>query len=347
MKVRTVAYKGSKRKMLESIEHYAKEIDAETFFDGFSGTGIVSAFMRDKGYSVQGNDLNYSSYIYGSVFLRGFDPSVISQHLKVIANLPPISGWITSNYSGTRARQIRGTGGVVESRPLGYTVENAKIIDSAREYVHSITNISEEDRNALVFSIILAADKVFNNSNDQKSAFKVWSKQSLEKPLFAAPTLIKGPKGVQHIGDILNLKISSDVAYYDPPYTHGVLYASCYHLNDSIAKWDKPLLDDSYAIPRPEKVCFRKNKQKAGGFYNKESATVAFETILANSDCKRLIFSYSDAPRNTLSIEELVKICSKKGTVRVESRDHKICTQPKQMKKISEQLKEFFIIIDT
>jgi adenine-specific DNA-methyltransferase len=348
MKIKTVAYKGSKRKMLEDIEFYAKEVGAKTFFDGFSGTGIVSAFMRSKGYQVEANDLNYSSYIYGSVFLHGFNPSVVDHHLDVMNNsLTPLPGWLTSNYSGTRERLVRGTGGSIEERPLGYTANNARILDAAREYVESITPISVNDRNALTFSVVLAADRVFNNSNDQKSALKEWSKASLAIPTFVSPTLISGPVGTQHVGDILNVAVKSDVAYYDPPYTHGVLYASCYHLNDSISKWDKPSLDDSYAIPRPESVCFRKNKQKAGGFYNKESAISAFRTILNNSDCKRLIFSYSDAPRNTLSIQELVSICSERGNVKVVSRKHKICTQPKQMKKVSEQLKEFFIIIDT
>lgn len=348
MKIRTVAYKGSKRKMLDKIESLASEVGAKTFFDGFSGTGIVSAFMRSSGYQVQANDLNYSSYIYGSVFLQGYDPSVVSHHLDIITTaLTPLPGWLTSNYSGSRQRMVRGTNGAFEERPLGYTVANANMIDAAREYVESIPSISSADRNALTFSIILAADKVFNNSNDQKSALKEWSKASLSKPVFLPPTLISGPTGSQHIGDILNLNVKADVAYYDPPYTHGVLYASCYHLNDSIAKWNKPVLDDSYAIPRPEEVCFRKNKQKAGGFYNKESATKAFRTILSNSDCKRLIFSYSDAPRNTLSVEELIDLCSERGDVEIRSMEHKICTQPKSMKKISEKLKEFFIIINT
>ncbi len=61
LKINTVAYKGSKRKLLENIERFAEEIEAETVFDGFSGTGIVSAFLRSKGYVVCANDLNESS----------------------------------------------------------------------------------------------------------------------------------------------------------------------------------------------------------------------------------------------------------------------------------------------
>lgn len=346
MKIRTVAYKGSKRKLLENIERYAKEIDANSFFDGFSGSGIVGANMRSKGYLVEANDLNYSSFVYGNVFLRGFNQEVVEEHLHAIQQLPPVRGWLTENYSGTALRKIRGTGGSYENRPLGYTQENAMILDAAREYVSGLESVNADDKMALVFSIILAADKVFNNSNDQKSALKEWTTAALKKSEFTSPTLIKGPKGIQHSGDIINVPLKADIIYLDPPYTHGVLYASCYHLNDSIAKWDKPELDASYAIPRPKQVCFRKNGKKAGGFYNKESARIAFNNIVGNAECKRVLLSYSDAPRNTLTIDELIDICSKYGKVRVDSKDHKICMQPKSMNKISQNLKEFFIVVD-
>tara|TARA_Y100000593_G_C4312412_1_gene339058 strand:- start:2048 stop:3091 length:1044 start_codon:yes stop_codon:yes gene_type:complete len=346
VKYKTVAYKGSKRKLLENIEQFAKEIEAKTFFDGFSGTGIVSAHMRHKQYEVSANDMNYSSYVYGNVFLKGYNPEVVSQVLECINNVDPLEGWLTQNYSGEKERVIKGTNGSVQSRPLGYTRENAMKIDAAREYIETIS-LSEEDKNALIFSIILGADKVFNNSNDQKSSLKEWSKNSKKPVKFVAPTLIAGPVGKQYMGDIQGLKMpKSDVVYLDPPYSHGVLYSACYHLNDSIAKWTKPELDHSYAVPRPKEVCFRKNKQTAGGFYSNKTAVDAFDSLIAGSECKRLILSYSDAPRNTLTIEELCGISSKYGKVELYSEEHKICMQPNSLKKISETLKEFFIVLD-
>ncbi len=370
MKIKTVAYKGSKRKLLENIEHYAREIGAQSFFDGFSGTGIVGAYMRSKGYVVQANDMNHSSYIYGKVFLRGFDVEVVAHHLEVMNNIEPVAGWLTENYSGSIWRKVKPNAltetqemmsmswghpwtqfkatlvGGMAWRPLGYTKQNAMKLDAARDYVANLSGVCEDNRNALIFSIVLAADKVFNNSNDQKSALKDWTTAAKRGVKFISPTLIEGPLGEQHSGNIIGMKLKSDLVYLDPPYTHGVLYASCYHLSDSIAKWGKPELDHSYALPRPLEVCYRKNGETAGGFYNKETATAAFHKIIGDADCKRVLLSYSDAPRNTLTIEELVDICSNYGTVRIESKDHRLCMQPKNMRKISTNLKEFFIVID-
>ena len=92
--VKTVSYKGSKRKLVPRIVELAEEVGAETVFDAFSGTGIVSAAMRSHGYKVTGCDLNFSSYIFGKVFLEGYDSTIVKSHLKKINQLQPIKGWL-------------------------------------------------------------------------------------------------------------------------------------------------------------------------------------------------------------------------------------------------------------
>lgn len=344
LKIKTVAYKGSKRKLVSKIVELAKEIDCQQVFDGFSGTGVVSAALRNNGFKVVGNDLNDSSYIFGTVFLQGYDLDIVSEHVKEMNGLQPLGGWITKNYSGTTMRKVRGTNSIFE-RPLGLIQENASKIDAAREYVENLTTISDRNKNALIFSTIIACDSVFNNSNDQKSALKKWSKKSLKSVTFESPTLIEGPIGTQLKGDIFQLETPScDFVYFDPPYTHGVLYASCYHLNNSLAIWDKPALDSSYAIPRPQRAAFR--NKTPGPFYSKKTIKKDFDSLLEKYKSRRMVLSYSDAPRNCISILDLIEVCKGHGSVKVTDIDHRICTQYKTQKKQSEKLKEFFIIID-
>jgi len=346
MKIKTVAYKGSKRRLLEEIEKLAAEVSAKTVFDGFSGTGIVSAYLRTKGYKVSANDLNHSSYVYGKVFLEGFNETIVKREVDKLNALSGCDGWITDNYSGTKERVIRGTGGKREERPLGYTRANAMKIDHAREYIERLS-IGERERNALIFSIILAADKVFNNSNDQKSCLKEWTSAAKKDIVFQVPTLIEGPVGRQEMGNVFEIdSIVADFVYFDPPYTHGVLYTTCYHLNDSLASWQKEELEHSYAIPRPLRLALRKNDATSDGFYSKKTVKESFKRIFSKCDAKRIVVSYSDAPRNSISYEELIDLCKNYGEVKVQTREHPLCTQPNALRKISTSLNEIFIIID-
>ena len=77
MKFKTVGYKGSKRKLLEDIEKLVAEVDPTTVLDGFSGSGIVSAYLRSKGYFVFANDKMSSCNLFSRVFLYGFDEAKV------------------------------------------------------------------------------------------------------------------------------------------------------------------------------------------------------------------------------------------------------------------------------
>ena len=343
--IKTVAYKGSKRKLVSQIVDLALEVGATCAFDGFSGSGIVSAALRHNGLKVVANDLNSSSYIFGRVFLEGYDPEVVARHLAVINDLKGHKGWVSDNYAGTVRRKVRGQQGEFE-RPLGLLMANAMKIDAARDYIEGVAGLTPRDKNALVFSTIKGCDSVFNNSNDQKSALKEWSNKSLQQVVFEAPTLIRGPVGEQLRGDVFDLEIPScDFVYLDPPYTHGVLYAACYHLSNSLALWDKAPLNDSYAIPRPERAVFR--KKAPGAFYSKKRIQTDFNRLLEKYKSPRVVLSYSDAPRNTIKIDELVSLCRGHGSVTVRDIEHQICAQYKSQQKRSTKLKEYFIIIDT
>ncbi len=345
MKYKTVSYKGSKRKLLTDILSLAEEIGAVSAIDAFSGTGIVAAHLRQNGITVNANDLNPSSVLFASVFLVGYDEGTVKKYIEILNAITPKAGWLTQNYSGDVVRKVRGEKGL-HSRPKAYSVENAKKIDAARDFVEAL-EIPAKDKNALIFSIILASDKVFNNSNDQKSSFKVWSKAALTDIIFEMPTLISGPIGNCIKGDVLNATFpKADFVYLDPPYTTGVLYGAAYHINDSIAIWDKPSLDHEYALARPDRAIFQGEGETTGAFYSKKTAEIDFSNLIKKFDAKRIVLSYSDAPRNSISIATLKKVAAKFGKVKVIKRNHKLCTQALSQKKISEELKEYFLIVD-
>ncbi len=342
--IKTVAYKGSKRRITDKILALAREINARWVFDGFSGTGVVSAMLRSAGLRVTANDLNPSSCVYGRVFLRGFNTAIVAGHIEKMNNLPPVEGWITEHYSGTRKRLVRDGGGE-QDRPLAYTRENAMLIDAWRGYVRD-ADVDELTKDALLFAIIAAADRVFNNSNDQKSSLKKWSSKSARVATVAVPTRIDGPLGEQLRGDIFTVSIPPvDMVYLDPPYTSTVMYGCCYHLSDTLAMGDCPRLDDTYAIPRAQRAIFR--DQPTPAFYSKRRAKEDFRRLLRRFDgVSRVVVSYSDAPRNAICIDDLLGVCAEIGRVTVRSVAHPLCPQPSDMNKVSTELTEFFIVID-
>lgn len=345
MKYKTVGFKGSKRKLLETIQKLTEEVpNAETFFDGFSGSGIVSAHMRQQGFKVTANDKMPSAALFARVFLNGFDEDLIEKALITLNNLPEKDGWLFQNYSGKYLRQVRGVAAPVW-RPRAFIESNAKKLDAAFEYIHTLGASPEKD--ALLFSAIQALNSVFNGTNDQKSSLAEWTAKSQKTVEFKMPTLITGKKGDVECCEIFDVKnTQADVVYLDPPYTTGVLYDACYHLNDSVVLWDKPDLDHSYALPRPDRVCFRKNQECAGAFYMKKTVKDDFDKLLGQFDCKRIILSYSNGTRNAISFSDLLLTSQKHGTVKVYDQSHKLCMQPKKMKKQQKNLVEFFFVID-
>ena len=345
MKYITVGFKGSKRKLLKTITDLTLEVDdAETFYDGFSGSGIVSAHMRQNGLEVFSSDKSPSAALYARVFLNGFDSDTVKSEIETINSLSATQGWIYKNYSGNFLRPVRGEASP-QWRPRAFTTDNGKKLDAIFDYIHNMPNSHEKD--ALLFSAIIAMNKVFNGTNDQKSSLKEWSSSSKKLVKLEMPTLISGIRGTVENCDIFSsTNVQVDVVYLDPPYTTGVLYDACYHLNDSVVLWDKPTVDNSFALPRPDRVCFKKNQKCAGSFYMKKTVHKDFNSLLDQFDCKRIILSYSNGTRNAISFADLLLICQKHGSVTVYDQDHKICMQPKKMKKQQKNLVEYFFVID-
>jgi len=328
----TISYKGSKRKLLD---HILKLSTGKTFFDGFSGSGIVSAHMRANGFTVSSNDKNYSSFIYSSVFLNGYEQKVVDHHVAEMNGLDGVAGWLTQHYGGERFRKSKRSDGTTGILPSAFTTENSMKLDAARDYIDGL-EINSNDKNALIFSCLLASNQAMNNGADQKSSFKQWLPKALKPVKFAAPENISGPKGTVHSGDIFCVGGQYDTIYFDPPYTATLNYNSAYHINDSIAMWDKPELDHDYALPRPARACV-----SGGGFYSKKTIADDFRRLV-NAFSGRIIISYSDAPRNLISIDELVSVL---GSVDVISVGHKLSTQFTCQQKQSTKLNEYLIVL--
>lgn len=231
-----VPYMGSKAKLVDYITDISiYKLNIKSAIDVFTGTTRVAQAFRQNGIRTVTADISQASKIYSSAFISQQSTLHLSKHINEMNNLPGYDGWFTKNYSGR--------GDVSAPRATGRFAQpkNTRKIDAARDYVETLTDISEIDRDTLVCSIMLATKHVDNTIGQQQSYLKEWCSRSNQNIVFKLPPVVPGPVGYHFVGDSLKLDFpQADLAYLDPPYTSTVPYHTYYHIWDSIALWDKP-----------------------------------------------------------------------------------------------------------
>ena len=113
-------------------------------------------------------------------------------------------------------------------------------------------------------------------------------------------------------------KVKADVAFVDPPY-NSRQYSRFYHVLENITKWEKPELEGVALKPKAENM----------SDYCKNSAPAAFADLIANIDAKYIVVTYnntynskSTSSKNKITLEEIESILKKKGSTRIEAKEH-------------------------
>jgi adenine-specific DNA-methyltransferase len=304
-------YTGSKRALLneiyDSIKKYRKQ--QTTFADLFAGTGVVSAFMLEKGMNVIVNDFLRSNFAAYKAWLdKGeYDPEKIK---KIINKYNKIDGDdLKENYFS----KIYGN--------KYYSVSDAKKIGDLRERIEK-EKVNEREKYMLLASLMYAADKIANTVGHFEHYL---SKAPIKKGLFLKIPKINKFKGRAKIycEDVNELakKIKCDIAYIDPPY-NARQYVNFYHVLENLIRWEKPKEFEGISMK------FKRDKLKSD--YSKSKAPEVFEDLISSVNAKIIVVSYnntysakSNASNNKISEDEMVEILSKKGKVKVKEIDHK------------------------
>jgi len=94
-----IAYNGSKKKIFRWIAPLLiQELqDADIILDGFSGTGIISAFLAMNGHKVYANDILYSAYILTSTLCQNPGEIIAETDLSLLSSHRCINGLIFDN----------------------------------------------------------------------------------------------------------------------------------------------------------------------------------------------------------------------------------------------------------
>ncbi len=324
-KVTRLNYIGSKYQLLDWLTDNMKEkvkiedFKEKTICDLFGGTGIISYHFRKQYANVISNDAELYSYI----ITYAFTCSTYNETVKIILQdlqkeldekeYEDHVGYITTNYSPYDKCERK-----------FFTVDNAKRIDYVRECLEEYEDLSEEDYNFVLASILISADAVSNVPAVYGCYLKNF-KDKAKKPFTLKPihTNNKPPTkdSKTYHSDVLDSDFlsmfESDIVYLDPPYNERQYSKNYFPLN-MIAKKpsdleSEPELKGKTGIPTD---CFISPFCKKG-----KTVEEAFEKLFKELKTKFIFLSYNS--ESLVSKEKMLEIMGKYGTPTVIEKEYK------------------------
>ena len=300
-----LTYLGNKRSLLkhigDGVERVKRSLGRErvSFFDAFSGSGIVSRFMKRYSSLIIANDLERYSEIVNRCYLTNkssiddeefndvFDRFVKYTH----KHLKP--GVITKLYAPKDDSDIK------RGERVFYTHDNAVLLDSARQAVDAVVPEKYFD---LIMGPLLAEASIHPNTSGVFKGFyknrqgigafggegknaltRICGSIELNKPVLSnfdcESKVLRGDTN-QIVKDLQEV----DLAYFDPPYNQHP-YGSNYFMLNVLAENKEPEnISDVSGIPEGW------NHSK---YNKKKEAEQTFFDLLKSTSAKYLMISYN------------------------------------------------------
>lgn len=294
-------YIGSKYSLLDFLETTIETVtgyqvgDNYVFADLFAGTGIVGQTYKAKGCTVISNDIQYYSYVLNKHYIENI-PELDTSLLETLNNLPPAQGFIYKNY-------CEGSG----SGRNYFTNENGMKCDAIRielERLHTSGQINDSLYFYYLASLVNSIDKYANTASVYGAFLKHIKKSAQKEFQLELLPVIPGKVGKVYNEDInaLAKKISGDVLYLDPPY-NARQYCSNYHVLETIARYDNPVLNGVTGL--------RDSSDQKSRFCSKRTVAEAFDELIQNAKFKYIFLSYNN--EGLMSLDTIKEIMSRYG----------------------------------
>jgi adenine-specific DNA-methyltransferase len=387
LKKQIITYLGNKRKLIPFIDQVIDQIikeDAElqnkqiSFFDIFSGSGIVSRYAKLKGFQVFANDLEIYSYIINKAFLEtnldetddifnevinnysslGIKIKGDDTYLAVLDYLNSLKEPKIKHFAIYYAPQDTNNPDFEKER-LFYTQENALKIDAILENIHNSELFSEKARNLILATLLYNMTIHINTSGTMKGFHNGWGgkgKAALNRILgdivLEKIPLLNGIKGKSFNDFAEKVFIDSnidkvDIIYADPPYNQHQYSANYNHLTTAT-------LNDFYnpgEVKKGSRAGIRTDHNRSDFCKsvkqdNMKIAEKAFIDFIDSVKAKYIIMSYNN--EGVVSIDRLIDILYKDGanTINIEYKLHDKFKGGKA-NQTSNKVIEYLIIIKT
>lgn len=284
------------------------------FADLFAGTGVVCGSFKQDGYYLIANDIQYYSYVITKHIVENngnLNKERCAQLISELNNLEGVEGFIYNNYS------FEGTEGQ-EFRRMYFTEYNAKKCDAIRIAIENMRNdrqITENEYFFLLASLINSIDKYANTASVYGAYLKNFKNSALREMKLEPLPIIHGNVGCKVYNENINeliKHVSGDILYLDPPY-NARQYCTNYHLLETIAKYDNPII---YG-----KTGLREYSGQKSDFCIKGKVEKAFAELIKNANFKYIFLSYNN--EGLMSSETIERIMKKYGKYKLYIQDHR------------------------
>ena len=316
-KINNRRYLGNKYKLFPFIKKVVDSecTDIEIVADIFSGTGAVASAFQDK--QLVTNDIMYSNYISNFAWFsprkysRKKIETIIDEYNTMLINE---ENYMTMNFSNTYFSHD-------DCSKIGFIRE-----DIENKYANK--EINERERALLITSLLYAMDKIAKTCGHY-DAYRKGVEFDMHLELLlpeASITNNKKNKCYNMDSNVLVRKIVADLVYIDPPY-NSRQYCDAYHLLENVARWEKP---EVFGVAKKMDRTALKSK------YCTRSAAEAFDDLIKQLKCKYIVLSYNnmaqkgnDRSNARISDDDIIRILSAKGEVKIFSEEYKAFTTGK------------------
>jgi adenine-specific DNA-methyltransferase len=229
---------------------------------------------------------------------------------EYLSALPGIPGFIYQNYS------CGGTQNAAVIRQY-FSDDNAQKCDAIRTKIeewHQAALITANEYFFLLASLIESIDKYANTASVYgaflKNIKKTAQKQFVLQPV---PLILSNQQNQVFNQDANQLiaQIQPDILYLDPPYNHRQYYVN-YHLLETIAKYDNPLI---YG-----KTGLRQDRSAKSLYCSRTKAKRAFIDLIFKAKAKYIFLSYSN--EGLLNFDDIKSVMSLRGKYGVFTKEY-------------------------
>lgn len=310
-------YLGNKYKLLPFIKRVVQEqkLEFSSLADIFAGTGAVSSAFTDK--QIITNDLMYSNYICNFAWFGAekYDAEKIVEYVvRYNAERQFPENYMTENFADTY-----------------FSADDCARIGFIREDIEICFNngdLNNRERALLITSLLYAMDKIAKTCGHY-DAYRREAEFDSSLELYVPLAEQNNNENNQCYNMDANELVKSlyaDLVYIDPPY-NSRQYCDAYHLLENVARWQKP---EVHGVAR------KMDRSELKSRYCTQSATEAFEQLIADIKAKYILLSYNNMAEKgnnrsnaKISDDDIMRILKNKGTVSVFSEGYKAFTTGK------------------